>query len=555
VGFTQDTLSSNAELRISLEKMEYLVAEPIFLDIEYINHMPSGLKIAPIHLGWGIRLFNSSGRQWFGGPALYHKRVDEPLEAGQKLNWTEELVHSYGTSFRYEGVTKGGFSYLPPGTYTVYCKLSSHISDSLKFTIHEPAENDSLALKAFHKVSESRARFYSSWNEPEQYDREKALRDSYSDVHDMTNLYSENFYTQLAQFWRLRGYHKKGDGEPKYTKQLHEFYRSYPHSRMCDYLLDVEFRFYARRIGERMGIWEISELHKEDFPDDFKRLIRKKVEEWSYTHIPDLRINLELDKDTFYLGEYIHFDGTYQCRENCDTNLRPSDFVHSTRIQAADRTEYKHSIHVDFLDKTTIKPDSVYHFGSEFLHAWGIKMVHQDSAYGLDYLPVGEYQAFVDISHNVSNNVPFKIEEPPPQEQAAFKLLMRYSEVRAIRHKMNKKYRYDKTLELEKIVFHLLREHSQSVYAVRVLSDFLSTVNWDGKYKQTENYPRLLDKFVTMYPNDPNVTWVQNKEFYYMQIKYGLDSALQHLDRRIELDLSERLTHHALKLKEKYTEK
>ncbi len=158
---TEQAYSSDWNVEISLDKEEYLIYEPIWLDVELKNISNSTLETigipTPNHRGFNVIIKDSKGNSlpYTGIQVSYLGRTVKLVKPNEIEYKPFNLVSSFKFHEYYSDYVApyGFFSYIPPSTYTVQVELEDETSNVLNFEIKEPEGQELEVLILLDKAS------------------------------------------------------------------------------------------------------------------------------------------------------------------------------------------------------------------------------------------------------------------------------------------------------------------------------------------------------------------------------------------------------------------
>lgn len=258
--FAQSTDSFNADFKISLDKLEYALAEPIFLKITFINLSGSIIKLDPIDLEWSIQFFNKDDERripYFG--ARWDKVAYNEVAPFDTVIAEINLTQRFGTGFKHEGIAKQGFSHLKVGTYKVYCTVLGIKSNSILFTV---SNSNSIILKDYLEISRKEAEINTKYRSATNQERKALFLEYQNLVDSFVKTHSNSRYAEAVLFEFLVQCSLGGAKllNLDYRDGLHKYYKLYPDSPYSAELVGHEWALLMKTMSRERVVAEMNKV-------------------------------------------------------------------------------------------------------------------------------------------------------------------------------------------------------------------------------------------------------------------------------------------------------
>ena len=135
----------DVKVKISLDKTNYYVLEPIWLHMKIINNTKEAIEVDWIMLRSSLRILSDKEKEV---PQYFHISTLPPrapgIEPGDSMSTVFNIVDYYGT----EGYGLISWRLIHPGYYKIYSRLPqlSIMSNEIAINVFEPKDGESKAL-------------------------------------------------------------------------------------------------------------------------------------------------------------------------------------------------------------------------------------------------------------------------------------------------------------------------------------------------------------------------------------------------------------------------
>lgn len=264
--FSAYGIEYDGKLELFLEKSQYLLGEPIFVNVKFTNYDPNGLEISADYLEWSLKVYDGNAKKLSGGCGMSVLRhPDIPLSANQSIEKALDVVDCFGLDFRYAELEKGGFAQLPVGKYTVLGTIRNIVSERLHFEVVMPTGRDAEVFQLFDAASKATAVSFSNFRKQNSEQRLQDFEAINDAVMNLYRMYPDHIYTQKA-LWELitRAFRFAKLDEIWNVSSVDElysrFYREYPNSPYLVDIVSYHFEHYERTKGTEYAVEQLKKI-------------------------------------------------------------------------------------------------------------------------------------------------------------------------------------------------------------------------------------------------------------------------------------------------------